>query len=251
MRICVEVMENYIINRAAMNRVIYVLVMLVLMSSTLTAQSKWTITPKAGVLGSGYKSKRQLDFNMFTGFTLGADIEYRYDELVGISSGLTFSRVGAGSDLFYPVTTDEYSKDTYYDALMKLDYLQIPLLVNWHFDCFSAFAGMQVGIKVNSNLKYHKKTETIDSSKYPVIDLGPGKRFEDYETIVEEKDVSRSASMIKKSEVGLVLGASCELNRFVLSAREFISFYNISKIEGVGLTNRSFIFTLGYKFDLK
>lgn len=251
MRICVEVMENYIINRAAMHRVIYVLVMLVLMSSTLTAQSKWTITPKAGVLGSGYKSKRQLDFNMFTGFTLGADIEYRYDELVGISSGLTFSRVGAGSDLFYPVTTDEYSRDTYYDALMKLDYLQIPLLVNWHIDCFSAFAGMQVEIKVNSNLKYHKKTETIDSSKYPVIDLGPGKRFEDYETIVEERDVSRSASMIKKSEVGLVLGASCELNRFVLSAREFISFYNISKIEGVGLTNRSFIFTLGYKFDLK
>ncbi len=234
-----------------MARFLYTLMLFVCMTASAEAQCTWTITPKAGVLFSGFNSDRALDINMFTGFTFGADIEYRYDELVGISSGLTFSRVGAGSDLFYPVTTDEYSRDTYYDALMKLDYLQIPLLVNWHFDCFSAFAGMQVGIKVNSNLKYRKKTETIDSSKYPFVDLGPGKRFEDYETIVEEKDVSRSASMIKKSEVGLVLGASCELNRFVLSAREFISFYNISKIEGVGLTNRSFIFTLGYKFDLK
>ncbi|TNJ42173.1 PorT family protein [Tamlana fucoidanivorans] len=106
-----------------MKKVIFIAI-LVLGGCTLHAQSDsgdFTLAPQIGLNLSNYTSSENLNNKIRTAFNIGAIGEYYFNDRWSLRFGLLYDSKG---------TKVTFSGEDYID---KLNYLAIPLHMNWHF----------------------------------------------------------------------------------------------------------------------
>lgn len=186
---------------------------LVISSATAFAQhskGSLTIQPKIGLNVANLTDAEGTDPRL--GLALGAEFEYAASPMIGLSFGAIYSMQGAKGDASYG------GMDA--DGTVKLDYINVPLLVNVYVTRGLAVKlGLQPGFKVNSEV-------TVKSGSSSASD-------------------SFSANSV---DLAIPIGLSYEFNNFVVEGR-----YNWGVTKFADWTdskNSVLQFTLGYKFDL-
>lgn len=165
-----------------------------------------TIQPKVGL---SLANVTKGDGDIRVGAVAGAEFEYQVSDIFSLSAGALYSMQGCKGEV------------EGYDATVKLDYLNIPILANVYVaKGLAVKLGIQPGFNVTSKASVEKSGTKVTT------DLDG----------IESVDFS------------IPVGLSYEINNFVIDAR-----YNlgVSKImDGSDLKNSVFQFTLGYKFAL-
>lgn len=166
----------------------------------------FSIQPKVGL---NLANVTKGDGDIRVGAVAGAEFEYQVSDIFSLSAGALYSMQGCKGDV------------EGYDATVKLDYLNIPILANVYVaKGLAVKLGIQPGFNVTSKASVEKSGTKVTT------DLDG----------IESVDFS------------IPIGLSYEINNFVIDGR-----YNlgVSKImDGSDSKNSVFQFTLGYKFAL-
>ncbi len=165
-----------------------------------------TIQPKVGL---SLANVTKGDGDIRVGAVAGAEFEYQVSDIFSLSAGALYSMQGCKGEV------------EGYDATVKLDYLNVPILANVYVaNGLAVKLGIQPGFNVTSKASVEKSGTKVTT------DLDG----------IESVDFS------------IPVGLSYEINNFVIDAR-----YNlgVSKImDGSDSKNSVFQLTLGYKFAL-
>lgn len=240
-----------------MKKKLFSIVLCMVCMAGASAQSRWSVTPKAGIVVSNFNNEMynglSLDLSNHVDFTVGADVEYSLSDYVGLLSGINYNRVGGKYEGVFLKMSDQMMDYTVSDITDKLYYLQIPLMVNVYLTKGLAIkGGLQLGAKVGTKETYHYVLSTIDMQKYPDPIMVPnGKDWRDFENITIEGDESGSVSDVRTLDFGIPLGASYEYKNIVLDARYYLGLSNITSANNAKMNTRYLSVTLGYKFHLK
>ncbi len=186
---------------------LFVMAALVLSSVGAFAQyqgGEFTIQPKVGLNAASTTSD---DAEFKAGFVGGVEGEYHFNKLVGLSVGALYSQEGG--------------KDKKTEAKYKLDYINVPVLVNFYVaKGLAVKAGFQPGFKVSSKVTGSKAGVTVTA------------------------DVDN----VKSVNFSIPVGISYEYQNVCLDAR-----YNagVTELSSKGdAKGQVFQLTLGYKFAL-
>ena len=186
---------------------ILLLAAIALSSLSVKAQTEpgtFTLMPKVGLNMANVTDLENT--KMKAGAVAGVEAEYRASNLMGITAGVLYSMQGVKAD-----------KGDYKE---KLDYINIPILANFHvWKGLSINAGIQPGFLVSAKADY-------------------GDEDEDMKDACESFDFS------------IPVGASYEWNSFVLDLRYNIGVTKIYKEDEGSSKNGVLAITLGYKFAL-
>lgn len=170
------------------------------------AVGTFTIQPKVGL---NLANVTDGDGDIRVGAVAGAEFEYQISDIFSLSAGALYSMQGCKGEV------------EGYDATVKLDYLNVPILANVYVaKGLAVKLGIQPGFNVTSKASVEKSGTKVTT------DLDG----------IESVDFS------------IPVGLSYEINNFVIDAR-----YNlgVSKImDDSDSKNSVFQFTLGYKFAL-
>lgn len=170
------------------------------------AVGTFTIQPKVGL---SLANVTKGDGDIRVGAVAGAEFEYQVSDIFSLSAGALYSMQGCKGEV------------EGYDATVKLDYLNIPILANVYVaKGLAVKLGIQPGFNVTSKASVEKGGTKVTTE------------LDDVESV----------------DFSIPVGLSYEINNFVIDAR-----YNlgVSKImDGSDSKNSVFQFTLGYKFAL-
>lgn len=165
-----------------------------------------TIQPKVGL---SLANVTKGDGDIRVGAVAGAEFEYQVNDIFSLSAGALYSMQGCKGDV------------EGYDATVKLDYLNIPILANVYVaKGLAVKLGIQPGFNVTSKASVEKGGTKVTTE------------LDDVESV----------------DFSIPVGLSYEINNFVIDAR-----YNlgVSKIwDDIDSKHSVFQFTLGYKFAL-
>lgn len=146
-----------------------------------------------------------------TGLTAGVFVDYRFNDWIGMSADLLFSREGA----MLKSGGDKY--------IAKTNYLNLPILAKFYvLDQLAFNIGIQPGVLL--------------SGKDKVKESG-------------EETAFTTTNNYKSFDFAFPVGVSYEFfNKLILDARYNIGVANISAGEGGKVHNNVFALTLGYRF---
>ncbi len=191
----------------------------------------FNVQPKVGVNVSHLVSTSN---RPSVGLAAGLEWEYQVADRVGLSFGVMFSMQGAKSKTLHEIMpVDEDGEGAYVDAeaTLKLNYIQVPLLLNVYVAKGLAFkTGLQVGVNTCANYKSYANVtlngqSQSESEKGELSDLG-----------VEVKDFAFSVPV----------GVSYEFHDIVFEGRYNIGIPKFFK--DINVTSDVFQFTVGMKF---
>lgn len=228
---------------------------------------RFTITPRVGVMvsdlaGSDYKSL----YESKAGLGIGADVEYRINDVLGLSLGAFYTQQGAKTNMallygsksvtpnqgeFIPYKmTDEitqmgtvddidfnrkdYNQYLYYRfQKTKLDFLSVPVLLQAHvWDGLTVKLGVQCDILLNAKIETELEAgvDGVITHSKPEIDVD------------DTKNVAFS----------IPVGVSYSYKNIELDARYLwgVSKINKQQDDEGNYKNSSFMITLGYNFHL-
>ena len=174
------------------------------------------------------------------GLIAGVEAEYGVTETLGLSAGVFYSMQGVKTK---DAVLAEYITDGYNimggwafegDATMKLDYINIPIMVNEYLaKGFAVKVGIQPGFCVTKKMK-------LDGTMYQGgVQGGNPQSVNDTKTINDG---------VKSFQFAIPVGLSYEYSNFVLDARYNI--YVTKALKDSDSRHSVFSFTLGYKFAL-
>ena len=165
-----------------------------------------TIQPKVGL---SLANVTKGDGDIRVGAVAGAEFEYQVSDIFSLSAGALYSMQGCKGEV------------EGYDATVKLDYLNVPILANVYVaKGLAVKLGIQPGFNVTSKASVEKGGTKVTTE------------LDDVESV----------------DFSIPVGLSYEINNFVIDAR-----YNlgVSKIwDDIDSKHSVFQFTLGYKFAL-
>ena len=186
---------------------ILLLAAIALSSLSVKAQTEpgtFTLMPKVGLNMANVTDLENT--KMKAGAVAGVEAEYRASNLMGITAGVLYSMQGVKADKG--------------DYKQKLDYINIPILANFHvWKVLSINAGIQPGFLVSAKADYGD----------------------------EDKDIKDGCESF---DFSIPVGASYEWNSFVLDLRYNIGVTKIYKEDEGSSKNGVLAITLGYKFAL-
>ncbi len=195
------------------------------------------ITNESLIISSSPDSYYSLDSKYREGALGGVDVQYQVNNILALSAGLSYSRLGCkykDSDItgFQPGEYDVYS-----NCRISIDYLNLPILAHAYIaNGFAVNAGVQVGYKTHSNLHTESTKVTINKNgSY------------NYADVPQKED--RSNTFANKFDFSIPVGISYEYANVVLDLRYNIGITKVFDLAGHG-ENRSIAFSVGYKLDL-
>lgn len=200
--------------------------------STLGPESD-TDLPKIGAVGF---NKSKIKF----GFTVGAEAQYQFSDLFGLSFGAFYTQQGASYDTkgFVNTTDDEVKIAINEDLKIHLNSITVPILANVY-----VWKGLAVKAGLQPEFAVSKKTSGDVSISY------------------QGQSVSVSGSEdagIKTFSLSVPVGVSYEYKNVVADLRYNIGVTDLRKDGDAGPNNnfsstscnRTLLFTVGYKFEL-
>ena len=190
---------------------------------------------KSNIIGVSYNRIGGLpyDVNTYTGYNFGANLELSfklfpddYDKRIksylGLRSGINYSAQG--------VIVEDSNRTSFTN---KLDYLQIPILINFRMNNFNFFIGPQIGNILN--VKTEVKAST---SNYNLDTASSSNSFRFTENDFGDKETSFVWGFGYK----VYKGTSLEIK----STRGIT---NISQVEGEILKNKSYDITINFNIN--
>ena len=190
---------------------------------------------KSNIIGVSYNRIGGLpyDVNTYTGYNFGANLELSfklfpddYDKRIksylGLRSGINYSAQG--------VIVEDSNRTSFTN---KLDYLQIPILINFRMNNFNFFIGPQIGNILN--VKTEVKAST---SNYNLDTASSSNSFRFTENDFGDKDTSFVWGFGYK----VYKGTSLEIK----STRGIT---NISQVEGEIWKNKSYDITINFNIN--
>ena len=190
---------------------------------------------KSNIIGVSYNRIGGLpyDVNTYTGYNFGANLELSfklfpddYDKRIksylGLRSGINYSAQG--------VIVEDSNRTSYTN---KLDYLQIPILINFRMNNFNFFIGPQIGniLKVKTEIK-------ASTSNYNLDTASSSNSFRFTENDFGDKETSFVWGFGYK----VYKGTSLEIK----STRGIT---NISQVEGEIWKNKSYDITINFNIN--
>ena len=173
------------------------------------------------------------------GFTIGAEAQYQFTSRLGLSFGAFYLQQGASYDT--PTGTDEDDrgvKMTFKDDLkINLNSIVVPVLLNGYI-----WKGLAIKTGIQPEIAVSKKTSGDVTISYEgqAVSAGNG-----------------DAENIYTYSLSIPVGLSYEYKNFVADLRYHVGLTNIRKGDSgwshmlsSSSRNRTFFFTLGYKFGL-
>lgn len=237
-----------------MNRIL-TLISVVMVSAAAVAQQKtgtFSIKPLAGLTIASIHSENYNDFfDNRMGFHAGLEAEYAAGSGIGLSLGAIYAQQGADVDGEYSnesmsldgnVINNVYVKS---HGKMKVNYLQFPLLVNYHIPAVPGLAikaGFELSVRTDDRLS----TETFAS--FFNMNISQAVHKDDSSTVgvsVNETDVC------KQFDLAVPLGLSYEYRGVSLDVRYHFGLSHAAYFADMGnMSNRSLSLSLGYRFSL-
>jgi len=199
--------------------------------------SKQTLVTKSksNIIGVSYNRIGGLpyDVNTYTGYNFGANLELSfklfpddYDKRIksylGLRSGINYSAQG--------VIVEDSNRTSFTN---KLDYLQIPILINFRMNNFNFFIGPQIGNILNV------KTEIKASTSNYNLDTASGSNSFRF---TENDFGDKETSFVYGFGYKVYKGTSVEIK----STRGIT---NISQIEGEIWKNKSYDITINFNIN--
>lgn len=204
-----------------------------------SAQPRFSFGPKVGVnLSNLYIDAEGVEeadiVGIKPGLLIGAFAEYDFTPAIGVSVDLLYSREGTESNRFdYPSQKGYYYKHKY-----SLQYLNVPVLVNFYLARGLAIkAGVQPGVLLGA--KYRVEWEYGAES---------GTETQDVKDNLRAYDISIPIGLSYTFDYGLFIDG-----RYNLSLCDIMNQSTKQNLELDGVTyhkvkNRSFSFSVGWKF---
>ena len=190
---------------------------------------------KSNIIGVSYNRIGGLpyDVNTYTGYNFGANLELSfklfpddYDKRIksylGLRSGINYSAQG--------VIVEDSNRTSFTN---KLDYLQIPILINFRMNNFNFFIGPQIGNILN--VKTEVKAST---SNYNLDTASSSNSFR----FVENDFGDKETSFVWGFGYKVYKGTSLEIK----STRGIT---NISQVEGEIWKNKSYDITINFNIN--
>ena len=190
---------------------------------------------KSNIIGVSYNRIGGLpyDVNTYTGYNFGANLELSfklfpddYDKRIksylGLRSGINYSAQG--------VIVEDSNRTSYTN---KLDYLQIPILINFRMNNFNFFIGPQIGNILNIKTEVRAST-----SNYNLDTASSSNSFRFTENDFGDKETSFVWGFGYK----VYKGTSLEIK----STRGIT---NISQVEGEIWKNKSYDITINFNIN--
>lgn len=199
---------------------------------TILSQQTLMSESMANVIGVNYNTIGGLpyDVNTYTGYNFGANLELSfklspedYDKRIksylGLRSGINYSSQG--------VIVEDPNRTAYTN---KLNYLQIPILINFRMNNFNFFIGPQIGNILN--VKTEIKAST---SNYNLDTASSSNSFRFSENDFGDKETS------------FVYGFGYKIYKGIsIEVKSTRGITNISNVNGEIWKNKSFDFTLNF-----
>ena len=176
------------------------------------------------------------DFNMRTGFHIGATAEFPLTEIFSLETGLLISTKG----VIYKQLLTEEDMDFEYKFNLSPLYLDIPVTAKASFDIgggakiYGVF-GPYAAIGLSGKIKQEESINGATTSEE--IDIEWGSDIE--------------SSNFKRMDFGLIMGAGVELNSIQIGLNYSLGLANISPQTNVKVNNRVLGISVGYKFGEK
>ena len=178
------------------------------------------------------------DFNMRTGFHIGATAEFPLTEIFSLETGLLISTKG----VIYKQLLTEEDTGFNYESKVNLSplYLDIPVTAKASFDIgggakiYGVF-GPYAAIGLSGKIKQEESINGATTSEE--IDIEWGSDIE--------------SSNFKRMDFGLIMGAGVELNSIQIGLNYSLGLANISPQTNVKVNNRVLGISVGYKFGEK
>lgn len=174
-----------------------------------------SITPKVGLNVAQMTNADGADARI--GVVVGAEFDYQITDMFAVTAGAQYAQQGCKVDA------------DFFDATVKLDYINIPILANFYVvDGFALKIGIQPGFRVSDKVKAE----------------GDGVSVE-----IDAEDVF-GGSTLKDVDFSIPVGASYEFNNVKFDVRYNFGVSPVVKDFGESSRNSVFQFTVGYKFAL-
>ena len=169
------------------------------------------------------------DFNMRTGFHIGATAEFPLTEIFSLETGLLLSSKGFIEEV----------KDFNYKVIFNPLYLDIPVTVKASsyiggtkvYGMFGSYIGIGLSGKIKQEVSINGATTSEE------IDIEWG------------SDIA--SSNFKRMDFGLIIGAGVELNSIQIGLNYSLGLANISPQTNVKIRNRVLGISVGYRFGKK
>lgn len=174
-----------------------------------------SITPKVGLNVAQMTNADGADARI--GVVVGAEFDYQITDMFAVTAGAQYAQQGCKVDA------------DFFDATVKLDYINIPILANFYVvDGFALKIGIQPGFRISDKVKAE----------------GDGVSVE-----IDAEDVF-GGSTLKNVDFSIPVGASYEFNNVKFDVRYNFGVSPVVKGFGESSKNSVFQFTVGYKFAL-
>ena len=194
-----------------MKKLIIAAAALVTLTATVSAQdlpSPFSFGVKGGLNIAGLSNldngqdRESLNIKLRTAFYVGAFAEYKFNDSFGISPEFVYSSQGTKAE----------GNEWDYEYKLPLHYFNIPVLAKVYVtEAFSIDFGPQFGLLLSA--KDNEKTTWADG-------------IEEYETDF------KGEGLIKTFDVGLGVGATYNIGKFMIQCRYNIGLVDVAKFEG-------------------
>lgn len=220
---------------------------MVLMSYNLDRIQNHTHYEAPDTYEADIRCKTQSISNLY----LGIEAEKQYTRHIGVALGCYYAKLGAD---YEPEAAPEFSCEEYGSTLQ---YLQVPVIGKIY--CWKGFAlqaGLQPAFLLADETKLHCTLRGTEFNKDHILKDAPYV-FEGKEDMYKTGAWGFNGINKRDFDLSLLLGFSCEVKNMVVDARYCISAVPVykeeifsSNLDRCKLRSSSFLFTIGYRFEL-
>jgi len=199
---------------------------------TMSAQQTvgtFSIQPRLGLNLSGFSGKDADGSSYKVGFTAGVEGEYQFNRILALSVGAMYSQEGCSVD----------ERD---GAKMKIDYLNIPVLLNAYVaKGLAVKVGVQPGFKLSSNISAEGITVDFNAMKTMDISIPVGLSYE-YRNLVLDARYNWGLANIVDGDKLRDYYKMITVNGGTIDTQDMPA--------NPSMKNTFFTFTVGYRFQL-
>ncbi len=207
--------------------------------------------PKVGFnitnFGLTKEGKDNFNMNSVTGFSAGVGLEIPFGgRFLGVIEGIYAQKGGRFNSK--GVYTLENGNQYFLELEDRINYLDVPVLIKYHFRGkdfgFNLQGGISLGFALNAERSKGKYTNQADPADILVLEK---KSYNLGDGVLDE---------YLKSDFGILLGAGffyeLEVGKLIVDARYYLGSSNIynTPFDTQEITNRGLMFSVGYMFPL-